>query len=54
MRNKFPDNKDIALLLEEIADLLEIQKANPHRIERYMRSHIGGGGDSNGFNRPLV
>lgn len=38
MINKIPNNKDIARLLEEIADLLEIQKANPHRIRSYHRA----------------
>ena len=38
MINKIPNNKDIARLLEEIADLLETQKANPHRIRSYHRA----------------
>ena len=35
MENQKPDNDQIARILEQIADLLEQQDANPHRVRAY-------------------
>jgi hypothetical protein len=35
MNRKKPTNEEIANLLEEVADLLELQQGNPHRIRAY-------------------
>ncbi len=37
MASSYPSNKEIAKVLEEIAELLETQKANPFRINAYRR-----------------
>lgn len=35
MPSNLPDNKNIANVLSQIADLLEVQHANPHRVRAY-------------------
>jgi len=38
MRRTAPSNSDVAVAFEDVADLLEEQKANPYRVDAYRRA----------------